>query len=80
MVDAKYEEGQAKLLPIGSPACEYKFYLQMAKVLFQFPPIINYFITYSKLLWGRKNLLLDTLILMFCPWSGNIRKKYTGTS
>ena len=42
MVDAKYEEGQAKLLPIDSPACEYKFYLQMAKVLFQFPPIINY--------------------------------------
>lgn len=67
MVAAKYEEGWAKLLPIGSPACEYKFYLWMAKVLFQFPLIINYLITHSKLSWGRKNLLLDTLILMFCP-------------
>lgn len=66
MVGAKYEEDRAKLLPIGPPACKYKLYLQMAKVLFHFPPIINYFITHSKLSWGRNNLLLDTLILMFC--------------
>lgn len=54
MVGAKYEEDRAKLLSIGPPACKCKLYLQMAKLLFQFPPMINYFYHPFKTLMGKE--------------------------